>query len=477
MKTILFTFSILHAPREMLPVVEYFLSRNWRVTVLLSFYGAVADETERRCLAMGAAVYRTPRAFAYVQSDKPGEKSAPATATERPRRKKFQKLRRLANAVLSAISYYTIIAKQKKYASALLNKVSADAIVCNNFQSCGKIDDVFLHMIHKRRIPAFCVLCSPLVGKKISQRGRLNHLEFGMLPPETATGFDFLTRLTAKFFPQWTFGNTTGRVFLFDPILLLAAKWAGILPADIWQCPSTLFRRVFIHNEISQSILEQSGFPMDKVVVSGPPRLDPIFQSLAAPAFVKSFWEQLGSNEPEPYVLWNIEPSFEHNYATKEKHWENFYQIYNCLKEANVRTILSLHPLCTLENYIFVESDSRFTISRTHGIEILYPFCQFALSFPCSTNIYAKYFNKQLIIYDWSGMRKKTAYFEEFHLSCGASLVSTTDELTKTVQAMMTKTTHTGPDAFLSSQGNKNASCTIYDSIEKYIEAPHHELP
>ncbi|MDZ4253719.1 MAG: hypothetical protein U1A72_14215, partial [Sulfuritalea sp.] len=67
--------------------------------------------------------------------------------------------------------------------------------------------------------------------------------------------------------------------------------------------------------------------------------------------------------------------------------------------------IVSLHPLCSSDNYRFLEHEFGLHIADA-GIHLLYPSCAFVVSFGCSTNQFALTFGKSILMYDWFGIRK-----------------------------------------------------------------------
>ena len=68
--------------------------------------------------------------------------------------------------------------------------------------------------------------------------------------------------------------------------------------------------------------------------------------------------------------------------------------------------MLSLHPLCNRETYGPVAREYGFPIAEDLRIGERYPYCAFAVSFPCPTHFMAQMFGKPLIVYDFFDMAR-----------------------------------------------------------------------
>lgn len=199
------------------------------------------------------------------------------------------------------------------------------------------------------------------------------------------------------------------RMFMFPPVNMLAARIMGFLQKNPWQVPSRFYDVVFVESEFSRKMLEDSNYDLRKVVVAGKPLLDSVGERLYDPEHFREMCRNLGLGEECGFVLVNVEPAAEHHYASWERHWQLFDTVMRSLERVNRKVVLSLHPLCDYENYRFVEQKFGYRISRQYKIMELYPYCDFVVSFACSTNTLALIFKKRLVIYDWFGMTAESA--------------------------------------------------------------------
>lgn len=441
-KRILFNLSVPHAVQELVPVAELFLSKQWEVTLLFGFNGQYARETADCFAAKGMEIRHVPDDLSYGDPHAGGHQRHDASKAA----EKVSLLKSVRESVGVVRRSIDFMSRCKKFAARTIESLAPDVVVSNNFQSCGRVDDALAYWCRHRQIPFYCILVSPLIGKCLTVGARVNNLRVGMLPPALRVDYNKLNRLIARIFPEWTYASEDVAIFMFSPYQMLAARLEGLLPADIWQVPSFLFDRVFVPAELTIELLEESGYPMDKVVLSGPPRLDKVMRQLGDAGFRHDVFSHVRLPEGTPFVLWNVEPSWEHHYASEEDHWRNFKAIAEILRAADVRIVLSLHPLCDYEHYKFIE-DGQFTISRRHRIEELYPFCSLAVSFPCSTNIYSHYFDKRLIVYDWYEMRTKSYLFEKRFLFNNASLAENPESLKRLIEKELQNMKPTGEKA------------------------------
>jgi hypothetical protein len=196
---------------------------------------------------------------------------------------------------------------------------------------------------------------------------------------------------------------------MWDPTLMLASRVTGLLAPNPWQKPSAIFDRVYVYSDFSARMLADSGYERSKVVVTGIPLLDRVHNTDDPAASRAAIHAALGLAEAEDFILFNVEPAAEHSYANWADHRARFRGLMTMLKRVGRPVVLSLHPLCHIEEYQYVEAEFGFVIARDHKIFDLYPYCRFALSFPCSTNVVAAEFGKLLVIYDFYGMAAKDA--------------------------------------------------------------------
>lgn len=384
-------------------MIENFVSNGWRVTVVLGWLGQTADEAASTYAALGCTVEWIPEAMAY-RGDAPRSVAMPATKPiERPVARKLSVTRRLIGLV--GILWRMIAVKS--WVTRFMNRIQPDVVLSGPFHSIGKFDNAFLWATRRSGLPHCCYPFSPYHGRKNAILARFGNLALGMLPEILSADYDWLNRLMAKWFPQWTATHGGKTIFMFDPIQMLAGWWTGLMNRDVWQTPSSTFDKVFVFSKYSSDLLAAEAAddsPMDRVVVSGIPLLDAVATRAADPETRSRLQADLELGAGESFLLFNVEPSAEHHYCDWDKHWQNFRAMMDVVKRQGLPVVLSLHPLCRLEDYLFAEVEYGVRISRKWTIYDLYPYCQFAVSFACSTNLLAEMFNKPLVIYDFFNM-------------------------------------------------------------------------
>lgn len=392
--------SIYNYHREVRPVIENFTRNGWQVIVAIGWLGQTADEAAAAYAASGCSVERIPEAMAYP-GEAPRSAMAPAVkAVERAVAKKLSVMRRLAG--LAGILRRMVAVRQ--WASRFLDQIQPDVVLSGPFHSIGKFDNAFLLATRRRALPHCCYPFSPYHGRKNAILARFGNLSGGMLSKVLSADYDRLNQLMAKSFPRWTATRGGVTMFMFDPMEMLAGWWAGMMDRDAWQQPSSRFDRVFVFNKFSRDLLAADSFPMDKVVVSGFPLLDDVVARAADPEARSRLLADLEIEKEGSFVLFNVEPSAEHHYCSWDKHWQSFRAMMEVMKNTGLKIVLSLHPLCCTEDYLFAEKEYGVRISRKWTIYDLYPYCQFSVSFACSTNLLAEIFNKPLVIYDFFNM-------------------------------------------------------------------------
>ncbi len=123
--------------------------------------------------------------------------------------------------------------------------------------------------------------------------------------------------------------------------------------------------------------------------------------------YERAIFAELGLPLHTPFVLFNVEPTYEHNYATWDEHWSTFRRLMTCMQRVPEPVVLSLHPLCNREHYAFVEDEFSHKIAERRSQSSIRtgPLRQY----PSSTNPLASVFDVPLVMYDFLEMTKPEA--------------------------------------------------------------------
>lgn len=415
-KRALFVISIYNYHREVEPVVRRFLKEGWAVDVLLGWRGEAAQVALEAYETYGAHVIHAPQEMCYgfdelVPSNGAEEvdvETQPVFASRKPsvveRIKGFLRQFGLLYFVQNVRSHLKQIENIKLYVETQLDISGYDAAFQGPFHSVGKLDNVVYCALKTQKTPNYCYPVSAYHGRMNAIMARRDNIELGMVSSELFKDHNYINRIFARLFPYWV-ADFMGKSFFLSDLSLMFASWIKKVELeDVWAKPQPGFRQIFVYSEFSRSFLEDGQFPMEKTVVCGIPLLDESIERLKNEYESKKLFTYLGLEEDEPFVLFNVEPSYEHHYCDKETHWKRFNELMETVTSVGYPVVLSLHPLCRYEDYSFATDKYAVKISTEYKIHDLYPYCALSVSFACSTNILAEIFHKRVIIYDFFNM-------------------------------------------------------------------------
>lgn len=473
----LFVTSIVHYAREHWPVLEYFKERGDAVHVLVGWRGPTSDEFAARCAAAGMTVHRVPRPLAYEdapperdQGADAGDPSAAAGLSGPERRASAPLRRRVGLLVATVTSFFgqlrTCLAARRLTAQ-LVSQIDPDVIVGGANLACGTFDEGIARQAVRRRIPYCCIPMSPYLGEHNAIHARFGNIRSGML---RLSGLDARTsslrRALARAFPLWTREQDGIVIFTFHPKRMLAAKLAGIIAKNPWRQPADAYDVCYAESAFAEKMLLAGSYPREKIVVAGKPLLDGVYARLGDHEHEAALYEYLELRDGTPFILFNVEPSFEHRYASWSEHWQRFKELMEGVGRTGLPVVLSLHPLCDPRDYRFVESEYGFKLSERYKIVELYPYCGVSISFPCSTNLLAAPFERPLVIYDWYGLTHEDYPRVDIFRLPGALLAYDVEELIRQISAVVRRP----PFGRESAIGEPGTACaTIYADVQRRV--------
>jgi len=473
----LFVTSIVHYGREHWPVLRHFAERGAEVHVLVGWRGPTSEEFAARCAASGMTVHRVPGALAY--EDKLRERGHDADAIDpsgaaglpdAERRASSSLRRRVGLWVYTVASFFgllrTILAA-RRFTAHLVAQIDPDVILGGPNRACGTFDEGIARQASRRRIPYCCIPMSPYLGEYNAVEARFSNVRFGMLQ---LSGLDARIsrrrRALARAFPLWTREQDGVRIFSWDPKRMLAARLAGLIAENPWRQPADAYDVCYAESAFAEEMLVAGGYPPEKIVVAGKPMLDGVYAHLGDREHEAALYGYLELRDGEPFILLNVEPSFEHEYASWGEHWERFTGLMEGVARTGLPVVLSLHPLCDPRNYRYVEAAYGFKLSERYKIAELYPYCGVSVSFPCSTNLLAAPFGRPLVIYDWYGMTRDDYPRVDVHRLPGALLAYDVEEVVRQIGAV-TPPPPFGREDTIREPGP--ACATIYADVERRL--------
>ncbi len=417
---VLFVVSIYNYHREVLPVVTYLKDTNWNVEVIIGWRGDQSSNASEYYERLGCKVHRINDSYSYLAV--PTNSGGKRSTTKLKADSAYSRIKDIASVFINRLGL-------RRAVRDLLEMINPNVILQGPFHSCGSFDNAILVESKSLGISTACYPVSAYQGRSLAIKGRFNNLNNGMLSPRLRGDFDWINRICSIFFRQWIQKRGSQTIFMWDPMLMLGVRLAGLLERDVWHKPSVRFDRVFIYSEYSKQLLLESGYPKKNLEVVGVPLLDGVFKNSGNSEWRFNIFSELGMDLDQPFILLNVEPSAEHHYQDWDTHWENFEGIIIAAISIGVPVILSLHPLCQINNYLFAEEKFGVKIARNQNIHSLYPNCSVVLSFPCSTNLFAEIFDKPLVIYDFLQLTSEDSdTADEFRLP-GALIGYSTDEI------------------------------------------------
>lgn len=442
MSGIAFYLSIIHCNIEFGSVVEYCIEEGEDVSVLIGWSGKSAKNAEDKYRALGASIIPISPEMLYGDQELSSGVAKRLSDEIRDTDRSDRTSRPIIGFVSRIVGFVHTFAKMwsaRKHSSEIVKSLKPDVFVVGCDHSHGKLYNGILAACLKQGIPTIGLATSPIISTETAKRSRFYRLKDGVFQKQWFVDFDILNRFLAKLFPNWVCSNDSLSIFMWDPLDMLAAMLLRLQDDDPWCVPSHLLTRYCTHSEHARKLLHLSKYPMDKVRVCGMPLLDDVSKMLLNKSEYEQVLNDINLVDGQPFILWNMAPSWEHGVMTKTEHFSQVHGIQDILSECNMPVIISLHPLCAYDNYKFLERDSTFLISRNWKIHYLYPLCSFVVSFMCSTNQLASEFNKQIILLDCEGKIVDGGPSAIDHNVEGAILVHSLGDLRDSVQNQANK--------------------------------------
>jgi hypothetical protein len=395
---VLFVVSIVNYAREWSPVIESYARHGHDVHVLVGWTGASAAEHADGWLAAGCTVHDVPEQLKYGEPPT-GPAPEPATVEQRTdlrfRAGIFvHRFRALADGARRMI-------QARRFGRAVLEELQPALIVGGPYGGAGTFDHGIARAAHALGIPRAGLSYTAFLGERFAIEERFWSLGKQGYATHLLASASLAGRVIARLFPNWTRTRHGVTIFRFDPVESLLAQVLGLGVANPWQRPPEDYDAFFTELELTRRLLIESGYDASKLAVVGKPLLDDVFAKLDDPAHEQVLLGSLDIEPGTPFLLVNVEPSFEHRYASWDRHWELFRATMDALARAGVPVVLSLHPYCAEDNYRFVEDDYGFRIARDRTIGELYPYAAGVVSYPSSTNALSLVFGTPLVLYDW----------------------------------------------------------------------------
>ena len=438
---ILFVISIIQYFIEAKNLFLFFKKKGFEVVILFGWKGDKLSESIKFCKDNQIKYHLIPIPFSY-------------TYTEKTKKNKINKIS-LRNKILFKVlkiwlveRFLTVYAsiknlkELKSYIKNYLNQNNYNFVFAGPYSSIGKFDNVIAYYCNKKKIPFFCFPVFNDICESFNIESRSNLLKAGMLSKILFVNYDIINILLGFLFPNWIRKKENRRFFMHDPILLLTSKICGILEDNIWSKPSRFFNLIFVESSIlKKQLVEVDKWSKEKIIVSGKPSSENIFKLFRNVDHKKKIFNYLELKSNINFILYNVEPGWEHHYMEKKKHWKHFEQICKILHKTKKEVILSLHPMCNYDHYKFVIKKYNFKISDKFKIFDLLPHCWFVVSHFCTTNLIANKLKKKTLLFDVSQLSLSGNDFstQSFFRSKYSEVVTSYSILESKIQNELTK--------------------------------------
>lgn len=430
----LFFLSIIHCELEFGAVVEYCIAQGYDVYVVVGWVGPSAERTGDKYRGLGAQVEFLPDSMAYgdpqagAAESRKEETDAETVKLAPPPKSAIARLRGFASAARSAW-------RTRAAARRLIARIRPNVIITGADHSCGRFHNALHLKARQQAIPIAVIPYNSNVSTSVAIRSAFIRMSDNMVAPEAFAAHGILNPIFARLFPRWTRQSGDVSLFRFDPLDTIAARLFGLVEHDPWEHPSHRVDLFLAPTAHAMTVLETSGFPMQKARLAGMPRMDAIIARWLDPAYRNEVMTKLSLSQGQPFILWNMEPGWEHRYMTAQAHWELVKSTATVLRETGLPVVVALHPLCHEANYRFLEAMPGFVISRGLHIYDVMPAAKVIVSFLCSTNIVANALGCDLIIYDRYRRAVPDGMFALEHRLPDSTIVYDLEELGQAVKA------------------------------------------
>ena len=414
----LFFFSAPSYFNEGFGAVEAFIQAGWRTTAVFEWCGESAVRAASACQSAGCEIVKLPEALTYRMEQV--SRQADSAPVDRPsvystgRRRIFQlTVQYLPPLARLAEVFWSIprLLKLRRFGRDFLRAIAPDVVSFGPFNSYGRAANAVFAAAKLDKIPIVCIPFATFMGQSYQVLERFESQRRGNIGLKVRADYDLFNRICALLFRSWTRVHNGTRLFHRDPVELITGRLLGLNLTDGWTKPSPYFDRVFVPCQHSIDRLSVDGFPMERLVLSGMPRMDTIIKTLSSAESRRTFFDSIHLPVDTKYVVVNVEPAAEHYVATWEEHWRYFRATLRVASSLNMPVVLSLHPLCKLENYLFAEQEFGAIVRHPRNIYELVAHSTMVISSVCSTLLPTQMFGKPTVIYDYLNVPPEVAAF------------------------------------------------------------------
>ncbi len=173
-------------------------------------------------------------------------------------------------------------------------------------------------------------------------------------------------------YPDQVYQSAYGTLFCYPPVTILALAALGMLSTNPWVMGAGLSDMMAVFGEEDYHRALQDGVPASKLVITGQPALDTLYQTARATPHLISRVGATYHLEPQrPRIICSVPQLAEHDWFDWPRHWEEVRFLVGALVATGAHVLLSLHPKSDPAQYRFLESEYGAHLLREPLREVL----------------------------------------------------------------------------------------------------------
>jgi hypothetical protein len=284
--------------------------------------------------------------------------------------------------------------KSIRKAEKLLKEKDIAAIIIITDRVIGW-ETIFVKVANRHKIPSLIVPFS-LYSPKGDVNNRIIKEDFEK---------DFIARsyqrvIAKKLFPQMLYSYQNQEIFFSPFYAALPGLLFGILPKNPWTLGGGHAARMAVENNFYRSKLVEQGTYESKMVVTGKPSTDQIYEIIHK-GDMDLICNEMGIPSGKKVLLCAVPQLMEHELVSWERHWwEVIFLLDTFSRLRDVSVVLSLHPRSYPPEYQAVAERYGAVIAKRRIHELL-PLCDVFLATFSTTVMFAVGIGKPTVVVDF----------------------------------------------------------------------------
>lgn len=236
--------------------------------------------------------------------------------------------------------------------------------------------------------------------------------------------FSLLSRLAKHLNPRWIFRTDQENIMFYPPGKALAGYLLRMISLNPWCIGGGLSSKIAVESEKVKRQYILLGVSEDKIIVTGHPSHDDLYERKQSK---QELYFQLSLkykfSQGKKIIIFSVPQMFEDKVLSWEEHSRILADILSRLNKLGFIVLLSLHPKCQKENYVFLEKNFRTKILEEKLNDVL-PAADIFLATFSSTVQWAALCGIPAVVLDIYG-----ANYNIFDYLKGTKVVKSIDEM------------------------------------------------